>query len=165
MTTLEVFRVLTSDPTFNPVRPVEFHWYSAEELGLLGSQAIVSSYKKAGRKIYAMIQNDMTGYSKTKTPHFGIVTDFTNRDLTAFIKQLIPKYASMGFVETRCGYGCSDHASFYKAGYKSVFPFEGRFPDHSEFVHTPQDDISTVDVNHMLEFAKLSLSFAVELSH
>jgi leucyl aminopeptidase len=61
MTTLETFRVLASDPNFKPTRPVEFHWYSAEELGLLGSQPVAASYKKSGKKIVGMLQNDMTG--------------------------------------------------------------------------------------------------------
>jgi leucyl aminopeptidase len=60
-TTLEVFRVLASSPSFKPQRPVEFHWYSAEELGLLGSQDIAAAYKKQGRTVYAMLQNDMDG--------------------------------------------------------------------------------------------------------
>jgi bacterial leucyl aminopeptidase len=38
---------------------LEFHWYSAEEGGLLGSQAIFSSYEKAQRDVKAMLQQDM----------------------------------------------------------------------------------------------------------
>lgn len=41
--------------------PVEFHWYSAEEGGLLGSQAIAKRYESDGAKVKGMIQMDMTG--------------------------------------------------------------------------------------------------------
>jgi leucyl aminopeptidase len=35
---------------------VEFHWYSAEEGGLLGSQAVVKHYKANAKKVMAMSQ-------------------------------------------------------------------------------------------------------------
>ncbi|KAF9541190.1 Leucine aminopeptidase 1 [Mortierella hygrophila] len=44
-TTLEVFRSFVGTG-FRPTRPVEFHWYSAEEVGLLGSQDVAKSYEK-----------------------------------------------------------------------------------------------------------------------
>ncbi len=73
---------------------IEFHWYSAEEGGLLGSQAIFSSYAKEGRDIKAMLQQDMTGYVHQtlragKPESVGIVTDFVNPGLTEFIKEVV----------------------------------------------------------------------------
>lgn len=60
---------------------LEFHWYSAEEGGLLGSQAIFSEYEKSGRDIKAMLQQDMTGFvQKTldagEEERVGVITDF-----------------------------------------------------------------------------------------
>lgn len=55
VTTLEVFRSLVGTG-FRPTRPVEFHWYSAEEAGLLGSQDVAESYEKKGVEVIAMIQ-------------------------------------------------------------------------------------------------------------
>jgi hypothetical protein len=52
---LEVFRSLIGIG-FRPTRPVEFHWYSAEEAGLLGSQDVAESYEKKGVEVIAMIQ-------------------------------------------------------------------------------------------------------------
>jgi leucyl aminopeptidase len=57
---IEVFRALVA-AGFSPTRPVEFHFYSGEEAGLLGSQAIAANYKSAGKSIYAMMNLDMTG--------------------------------------------------------------------------------------------------------
>lgn len=45
---------------FKPTTPIEIHFYSAEEAGLLGSQAIASSYSKAGTAVKAFMQLDMT---------------------------------------------------------------------------------------------------------
>lgn len=57
---LEAFRALVHG-NFTPSGPVEFHWYSAEEGGLLGSQAVAKSYEDKGVKVKAMLQMDMTG--------------------------------------------------------------------------------------------------------
>ena len=55
VTILEVFRALVT-VGFRPPRPVEFHWYSAEEGGLLGSQAVAKVYEKRNVDVLAMIQ-------------------------------------------------------------------------------------------------------------
>lgn len=56
---LEAFRALVTSG-FKPTTPVEFHWYSAEEGGLRGSQAIATAYKNAGTQVKGMLQLDMT---------------------------------------------------------------------------------------------------------
>jgi bacterial leucyl aminopeptidase len=52
---LEAFRELVATG-FNPTYPVEFHWYAAEEGGLLGSQLIVKDYVAKNVNVGAMIQ-------------------------------------------------------------------------------------------------------------
>lgn len=73
---------------------IEFHWYSAEEGGLLGSQAIYSSYKKNHRDIKAMLQQDMTGYVQGTLDaglkeSVGVIVDYVDQGLTSFIKEVI----------------------------------------------------------------------------
>jgi leucyl aminopeptidase len=73
---------------------VEFHWYSAEEGGLLGSQAIFSEYEKKGRDVKAMLQQDMTGYVQGtldagKKESVGVITDFVDAGLTEYIKKIV----------------------------------------------------------------------------
>jgi bacterial leucyl aminopeptidase len=66
------------------------------------------------------------------------------------------------------GYGCSDHASWYKYGYPSVIPFEAPYsPGYDNpNIHSTADTTSVngFSWSHSLEFAKLALGFAVELS-
>jgi leucyl aminopeptidase len=65
VTILEALRVLLKSEEIlkgEADNTIEFHWYSAEEGGLLGSQAIFQSYEKEARKVKAMLQQDMTGY-------------------------------------------------------------------------------------------------------
>jgi leucyl aminopeptidase len=97
VTILEVFRTLLGDKDVvggSARNTVEFHWYSAEEAGLLGSQAIFQAYEKAGRDVKAMLQQDMTGYAQGtidagKPVSVGVITDYVDPGLTAFIKKVI----------------------------------------------------------------------------
>ena len=122
---------------FTPATPLEFHYYSAEEGGLLGSQAIAKAYEDEGKKVLAMLQMDMTAYVKAGTEEsVGIIQDFVDPDLTLFMEDLVKMYrqsfepvcevgtehtVAIPPVATKCGYACSDHASFRKAGYQSAF--------------------------------------------
>jgi len=97
VTILEAFRVLLTSKDIikgKAQNTVEFHWYSAEEGGLLGSQAIFSEYEKTGRDVKAMLQQDMTGYvqgtlNAGKKESVGVITDFVNPALTEFIKEIV----------------------------------------------------------------------------
>jgi len=163
-TVLEVFKVLT-EANFQPDRTVEFHTYAGEEAGLLGSQAIANSYKSKGINVYSMMQFDMTGYVKPgTTPAIGLIHDFVNPELTKFVGLLINAYCDIAWVETKCGYACSDHASWNRAGYASSFPFESKFSDLNPNIHTASDTLQWLSMDHSVEFAKLGVAYVVELS-
>ena len=97
VTIMEVFRaLLNSKDVVKGKAPntIEFHWYSAEEGGLLGSQAIFQQYEATGRDVKAMLQQDMTGYiQKTidagQPESVGVITDFVDSGLTKFIKTVV----------------------------------------------------------------------------
>lgn len=97
VTIMEVFHTLLKAKDVvggSAPNTVEFHWYSAEEGGLLGSQAIFQSYEKEGRDVKAMLQQDMTGFVQGtedagKPESVGVITDFVHPGLTAFIKKVI----------------------------------------------------------------------------
>ncbi|CAG8576015.1 9254_t:CDS:2 [Funneliformis caledonium] len=160
VTILEAFRVLVAGQ-FRPVRPVEFHWYSAEEAGLLGSQAIALEYEKEGKDVVGMIQNDMTGYVGKNKESFGIVVDFVDEDLTTFLKKLVGAYTEIPFTETKCGYACSDHASWRKAGFPSAFAIESEFSDSNPHIHSTNDIVDHLSFEHMLEFSKVGFCFLI----
>ena len=172
VTIMEAFRIfLETDAVCNGSLPntVEFHWYSAEEGGLLGSQAIFSSYEKSSRDVKAMLQQDMTGYVQGtldagKKESVGVITDYVDKGLTDFIKKVIGAYCEVPFVETKCGYACSDHASASKAGYPSAFVIESEFGDSDKRIHTTEDKIEWLSFEHMLQHARMTLGFAYELA-
>lgn len=97
MTILEAFRVLLQSQDLVKGKhdnTIEFHWYSAEEGGLLGSQAVFSAYEAAGRDVKAMLQQDMTGYVQRtldagEPESVGVIVDFVDPSLTEFIKKVI----------------------------------------------------------------------------
>ncbi|KAH7150516.1 hypothetical protein B0J13DRAFT_290058 [Dactylonectria estremocensis] len=171
VTTMEVFRALLNSKEVvagDAPNTIEFHWYSAEEGGLLGSQAIFQHYEAADRDVKAMLQQDMTGYiQKTldagQPESVGVITDFVDTGLTDFIKIVIEEYCNIPWVETKCGYACSDHASASKAGYPSAFVIESTFENSDPHIHTTDDSIKYLSFDHMLEHARMTLGLVYEL--
>lgn len=102
VTILESLRVLLTSSDIikgKAQNTIEFHWYSAEEGGLLGSQAIFSEYEKTGRDIKAMLQQDMTGFVQGtldagKPESVGVITDFVDAGLTDFIKKVVTEVSN-----------------------------------------------------------------------
>ncbi|KAJ5580063.1 Aminopeptidase [Penicillium hispanicum] len=172
VTILESLRALLRSETISHGRAentVEFHWYSAEEGGLLGSQAIYSNYRKQSRNVKAMLQQDMTGYVQGTLDaglkeSVGVIVDYVDQGLTSFIKQVITTYCDIPYVETKCGYACSDHASASRFGYPSAFVIESQFENSDKKIHSTDDQIKYLSFDHMLQHAKMSLAFAYELA-
>ncbi|KAL2176893.1 uncharacterized protein P884DRAFT_244712 [Thermothelomyces heterothallicus CBS 202.75] len=172
VTILEAFRVLLQSEDVvkgNHQNTLEFHWYSAEEGGLLGSQAIFSAYEKEGRDVRAMLQQDMTGFvARTldagKPESVGVIVDYVDPGLTQFIKVIIDEYCDIPYVETECGYACSDHASASKAGYPSAFVIESAFEYSDNHIHSTEDLIKYLSFDHMLQHARMTLAFGYELA-
>ena len=164
MSVLEVFRVLTSMSNYNPKNPVEFHWYSAEEAGLLGSKDVAAEYKKRQVQVNAVCHLDLTGYNG-KESVVGIVTDFTSPAVSQLMRVLTKEYLSIPAIDTKCNYACSDHASWTKNGYPAAFPTEAQFKNASPYLHSAKDVMANISELHCLEFSKLALSFALEVTH
>ena len=160
MTVLEAFRVIAASG-FVPQFPLEFQWYAAEEVGLLGSQAIAQSYKNQGVPVYAMFNIDMTAYTEPGL-QVRVINDNTDAPLTAFITTVIDEYTNFTWRSYGCGYGCSDHASYNRAGYPSSSVFE---PKTNPRIHTNEDDLPLVVWEQTLGFIKLALGIVVELSY
>ncbi|GAA6022769.1 hypothetical protein JCM11491_005574 [Sporobolomyces phaffii] len=147
-------------------RPVEFHFYSAEEGGLLGSNEIARAYRDAGKHVKAMFHMDVVAYVKPGTdPVIGMITDGTDRNLVEFMKLVVDEYATIPYAETQCGYGCSDFASFTKHGFPSTCLAEGKFADSNPNMHSMRDTVDAVgySLEHIREFVRVAIGYAVEL--
>lgn len=76
----------------------------------------------------------------------------------------VQAYCTIPYIETKCGYACSDHASASKAGYPSAFVIESDFKYSDKKIHTTEDKIEFLDFDHMLQHARLTLGLAYELA-
>ncbi|CAH2350149.1 putative leucine aminopeptidase A [[Candida] railenensis] len=154
---------------FTPQNTLEFHFYSAEEGGCLGSLDIFSSYKENGEQVLAMLQHDVSGstykaQNEGYEPHMGLITDGTTQELTDFLKVVIDSYCDIPYHETQCGYGCSDHSSAAEFGFPSSCAAEGEFKLTNEYIHSFKDTIDKIDFDHLKEHVKLVLGYAIELA-
>lgn len=172
VTTLEALRLVAgaiAEGDFKPYNTLEFHYYSAEEGGLLGSIDVFSNYFAENATVVGMLQQDMTGYTAGTTdagvePHFGLISDYTSVDLNEFIKVIVESYCAIPFHETECGYACSDHASALENGYPASFLIESEFKYTAKQIHLTLDTMDRLDFDHIKEHVKLTVGYAVELA-
>ncbi|KAJ8079517.1 hypothetical protein AAF712_007851 [Marasmius tenuissimus] len=164
---IEALRALVASG-YKPKTPLEFHWYAGEEAGLLGSQAIATSYKNSGVSVKAMIEFDMTGYFRPgSTEVIALEADYIDSGLNSFMRQIIGAYSSLPAAnDSPCGYACSDHASWYKLGYPTAMPFEAVTGNDNPVIHSASDttSVSGFSWSHSLEFTKVALAAAYELT-
>lgn len=161
-TLLEVFHALMQS-NYMPERTIQIMGYAGEERGLLGSQDIANSYRGSNKPVVAVMQFDMTSFPGSGN-QMTFITDHVNPDLTAFSKRLTQTYVQVPFSDDRCGYACSDHASWTRASYASVMPTESRFREMNGAIHSTRDTLALLNFAQGLHFAKLGVSFAIELS-
>ncbi|KAJ4387419.1 hypothetical protein N0V93_008011 [Gnomoniopsis smithogilvyi] len=149
---LEAFRVLAHSGFIPKEGPVEFHWYAAEEGGLLGSQDIAAYKKAEGANIGAMMEFDMTAFiAKNATESIGFIKTDADAPLTKWAVELSTEYISIPTSVYALSPGAgSDYMSYTKAGFPATFaaegnPVAGGFPgEFDPYVHGVKD---TMDVD------------------
>lgn len=162
-TLTEVVRTLLAQD-YRPERTIQIMAYAAEEVGLRGSQAIARDYQKRGVDVVGVLQLDMTNYQGSDKDIW-LMKDFTNPAQNEFVSTLIDTYVGATWGVDACGYGCSDHASWYRTGVPASMPFESRMRDNNKAIHTPADTLERSGNNavHALKFGKLAVAYAIEM--
>ncbi len=160
---LEALRVLITQG--RPERSVEFFWYAGEESGLLGSAEIARMYKQENRDVVAVLQLDMTLFPGAGEFVIGNMQDFTSAWLRDYLVAMNDTYLQVRLIADRCGYGCSDHASWHRQGYPALMPFEAGMNSSNRRIHTRDDVVSSdrSSFRHSLVFAKIALVLAMDL--
>ena len=161
----EVIRIL-ADSSYQPQKTIKFMAYAAEEVGLLGSKEISRSFKQKNVNVIGVMQLDMTNFQGTKDLDIVMMRDYTNDQQNNFVGSIIDRYVpgvKWGF--DKCGYGCSDHASWHSQGYPASMPFEAKMNDMNHNIHTARDTLaaSNGNANHAAKFAKMAVAYIVEL--
>ncbi|MEO8552491.1 MAG: M28 family peptidase, partial [Kofleriaceae bacterium] len=134
------------------------------EIGLLGSQAIVKDFQRAHTNVVGVLQLDMTNFQGSDRDIW-LMKDFTSTDQNVFLEQLIDTYVGASWGLDACGYACSDHASWTRAGVPASMPFESRMQQRNKHIHTKRDTLaqSGDEASHALKFARLAAAYAIEL--
>jgi hypothetical protein len=150
---------------YRPARTLKFIAYAAEEVGLRGSAEIANRHRSDGVNVVGVLQLDMTNY-KGSTNDIAIITDNTNATQNAFVGNLVDTYLGLPRANTACGYACSDHASWTRAGFVASFPFEAQMGQHNPTIHTANDTLaqSGNNANHALKFARVAAAYVGELA-
>ena len=144
---LEALRVLAAS-NYAPKNTLEFHFYSGEEGGLLGSADVWRSYKSQAKNVLAFVNTDMAGYSPSGK--ISVYNDYADTSLTAYVRRIVSAYIGSSTSDT-CGYGCSDHASAYSNGFPAAYVCDEPDSTSSPYIHSPQDvSLSVVIVGEML---------------
>ncbi|MGX8784470.1 aminopeptidase LapB [Legionella pneumophila] len=160
---LEMARVLfSSDLELN--RPVYFIAYAAEERGLIGSGYVVQDFLQKNIPVKAVMQLDQAGYrANTKDQTIWLLKDYVDKGLTEFTAQLLTRYVKIPVGYTKCGYACSDHVNWTYEGFKTTYPSATTLDDDNPYVHTSDDTLDILNLEHMVNFTKLGLAFVAEL--
>jgi leucyl aminopeptidase len=114
-----------------------------------------------------VIQFDMTLRHGTADKDIVFMSDFTNAAQNEFLGKLIDEYVKVPWGYSKCGYGCSDHASWTSNGYPASIPFESTMGDINHNIHTDRDTLENAggDAKHAAKFAKLGVAFIGELAN
>jgi len=140
----------------NLSRSVMFVAFSAEEIGLIGSNYFVENCPIPTENIVAMLNMDMVGRMREKT--LTIDGSGTSPSWDSLIEN-----ANHGFVikKNPAGFGYSDHASFYK---KNIPVLAFHTGSHDEY-NTPDDDPETLNYPDLQLIAEMMKDIVVKLSH
>lgn len=145
VTILETLRALLRSETIvegKAENTVEFHWYSAEEGGLLGSQAVYSKYKKDRREVKAMLQQDMTGFVQGTLDaglgeSVGVIVDYVDQGLTNFIKEVITTVSRITSTVIKPPLTNCSTAIFHMLRPNAVTPAPTMPPPAASAIHLP----------------------------
>lgn len=151
---------------YRPAKTVKFIAFAAEEAGLRGSADIAAAFKKNGVQVEGMLNLDMVNFKGSDRDIY-FLTDNTNAAQNAFLEKLVDTYLPEYTRGTlKCGYGCSDHASWTKNGYPASYAFESTFEQYNPDIHKATDTIDKCGggAAHALKFARLGVAYAVELA-
>lgn len=139
-------------------RSIVFVAFTAEEMGLIGSQKFVEAGLIPMDSVIAMINIDMIGRMNNKVLH--VYGTKTSTESETILKRLNPD-STLSLAFSPEGYGPSDYASFYS---KNIPVFGFMTELHLDY-HTPFDDIEKINFDGMVIATNYIYSLATELSN
>ncbi|KAF8749794.1 Zn-dependent exopeptidase [Rhizoctonia solani] len=151
---------------------IEAHAYAGEEGGLLGSDALARAYKDQGKEIRGMIEFEMVGYQPSTSTNAGKSSTITVLadpvpSMTSHMIKVVEAYVPTAELRSvNCGYGCSDHYSFFKEGYPVVCL--ASYGPNDKYLnpnyHAMSDTVDKLDFEKMTDFVRAGLGWVVEVA-
>ncbi|KAJ3111612.1 hypothetical protein HK100_002629 [Physocladia obscura] len=156
----------SSSTTTFTTSAIEFHWYAASQIGLVGSQQVAAHYKRNGVLVLGVLHLARTGWDRCLLESGIVAIASDNRqkslnELTQFFKNIVSREFSV--VDRVCRFACSDHWSWIMMGYPAVFAFEPNQKSEYPFLYQITDDDQTVSFDRMAKFCKIAIAFIVGL--
>lgn len=161
---IEALKLLKQIPSFE--RTLEFYWYAGEEGGLLGSSEVARTAQSKNKNVIGVLQLDMTLFPGDGEQVIALMDDFTSPWLNTLITEINDIYIKARVIHGKCGYACSDHASWNKQGYHAVMPSESTLEKMNPKIHSANDIINTnSSFTHSNSYTKLAILFALVLGN
>ncbi|TWT51513.1 Aminopeptidase YwaD precursor [Thalassoglobus neptunius] len=129
--------------------------FTAEEVGLRGSQYYVREPVVPLNETMAMINLDMVGRLREKVTVYGVGTAIEWNELVS--EGVTASSLTAEFINS--GYGPSDHAVFHEAGIPVLHFFTGFHPQY----HRPEDDTEWLNISGMLQIADCVTNIVLEI--
>ncbi len=164
-TVLETARIL-SEYSFE--YSILYCAFSAEEIGLIGSEAYASYCADMGMDIIAYFNNDMNGYlHEGNRIHVDLIYPETVATLGDYYKNVAGIYfPEMEVRHIEFTAGDSDHTSFNNNGFMGIYPFEDK-DNYSPYIHT-KDDVIGISVNSFEQsqrFTQMNLACVAHMAN
>lgn len=164
-TVLETARILSQ---YSFEYTIIYCAFSAEEIGLVGSEAYASYCAEFEYDIVAYFNNDMNGYLH---PGNEIHIDLIYPENVEVLGDYYKNVANVYFPEMEVRHieftkGTSDHESFNKNGFMGIYPFEDK-DNYSPYIHTIEDVIG-ISVNSFEQserFTQMNLACVATLAN
>ena len=131
--------------------------FSAEEKGLLGSNAFVKNKEYDPSKSLAMLNFDMVGRLNPKHPVLTLIGTGTAKEWDKIIDNQKKKAAMFEIKKSPGGVGGSDHTKFYFQDVPVLFFFTGIHNDY----HLPSDDVELLNIDGQA----MVIEYAAALMH
>jgi len=161
---LEIAEAVVMNP---PRRSVIFIFYTAEELGLIGSRHFVNNCPVPVDKIIANINLDMIGRTEARLKetrsHYVVDSKSISQELGEIIETVNNQTVNwpLTFIKQAAISGRSDHISFQQKGIPSAFFYSGRQPD----IHRPTDDPDKIEYDKMEKISQLVYEIVMKLGN
>lgn len=161
---MEIARILSSH-TFD--RTIVICTFTAEEIGLHGSDEYATRCAQQGMNILGYFNIDMSGYLEEGSEiHTSVIHPVSATELYNFYKTTVEMYVpELAVEEGMLSGGDSDHTSFNQNGYMGIYPFEDA-NNYSPYIHSSNDIIGP-SVNNFLQvktFTKACMANVLRMS-